>query len=89
MISAPIANATMALSNEAQGYLVFMFFVMSYCGCTGGQLYSCCRRIPLQAVIRNSGSALDVGTMWGCSILLGAAARHFISIVVYRLFMLY
>ncbi len=30
LISAPIANATMELSLEAQKYLSFMFFVMSY-----------------------------------------------------------
>lgn len=30
LIAAPIANAVMALTSEAQSYLTFMFFVMSY-----------------------------------------------------------
>ena len=30
LIAAPIANHVMTLSQEAQGYLYFMFFVMSY-----------------------------------------------------------
>lgn len=74
LISAPIANATMALSEEAQGYLVFMFFVMSYFAIA--QAVNCTLVV---GVFRSGGDtkfglALDVGTMWGCSILLGAAA---------------
>ena len=30
LAAAPIANATLALSPDAKGYLTFMFFVMSY-----------------------------------------------------------
>lgn len=74
LVSAPIANAAMALSQEAQGYLTFMFFVMSYF--TVGQALN---STLVVGVFRSGGDtkfglALDVGTMWGCSILLGAIA---------------
>lgn len=74
LISAPIANVTMELSAEAQNYLSFMFFVMSY--------FAVAQAVNTTLVVgtfRSGGDTkfglvLDVGTMWGCSILLGAAA---------------
>lgn len=74
LISAPVINATMALTAQAQSYLSFMFFVMSYF--TVAQAVN---TTLVVGVFRSGGDtkfglALDVGTMWGCSILLGAAA---------------
>lgn len=72
LIAAPIANHFMTLSPEAQGYLTFMFFVMSY--------FTLCQALNTTLVVgvfRSGGDtrfglALDVSTMWGCSILIGA-----------------
>ena len=74
LISAPIANATMALTPEAQDYLSFIFFVMSYFAVA--QAVNCTLVV---GVFRSGGDTkfglvLDVATMWGCSIILGAAA---------------
>lgn len=74
LAAAPIANANMALTEEAQGYLSFMFFVMSYF-VIGQSLNT----TLVVGVFRSGGDtkfglALDVSTMWGCSILLGAVA---------------
>lgn len=74
LISAPIANATMALTPEAQDYLSFMFFVMSYFAVA--QAVNCTLVV---GVFRSGGDTkfglvLDVATMWGCSIILGAVA---------------
>ena len=74
LIAAPIANRFMTLSPEAQGYLTFMFFVMSY--------FTLCQALNTTLVVgvfRSGGDtrfglALDVSTMWGCSILIGALA---------------
>ncbi|MCB5882763.1 MATE family efflux transporter [Lachnospiraceae bacterium EP-SM-12S-S03] len=74
LIAAPIANATMELSAEAQKYLLFMFFVMSY--------FAVAQAVNTTLVVgtfRSGGDTkfglvLDVATMWGCSIILGAAA---------------
>lgn len=74
LIASPIARASMVLSPEAQNYLTFMFFVMSY--------FTICQSLNATLVVgvfRSGGDtkfglALDVGTMWGFSILLGAAA---------------
>lgn len=74
LIAAPIANRFMTLSSEAQGYLTFMFFVMSY--------FTLCQALNTTLVVgvfRSGGDTrfgliLDVSTMWGCSILLGALA---------------
>lgn len=90
LISAPIANSLMTLSSEAQGYLTFMFFVMSYF--TLGQAIN---TTLVVGVFRSGGDTkfgllLDVSTMWGCSILMGAAAAflfHAPVQVVYVLLM--
>lgn len=74
LISAPIANATLALTGEAKQYLTFMFFVMSY--------FTIAQSLNATMVIgifRSGGDTkfgliMDVSTMWGFSILLGAAA---------------
>lgn len=74
LIAAPVANRFMTLSQEAQGYLTFMFFVMSY--------FTLCQALNTTLVVgvfRSGGDTrfgllLDVSTMWGCSILLGAVA---------------
>lgn len=74
LISAPIANANLALTEEAQGYLSFMFFVMSYF-----TVAQCWNTTMVVGVFRSGGDtkfglALDVSTMWGFSISLGAVA---------------
>ena len=74
LLAAPIANRFMTLSAEAQGYLTFMFFVMSY--------FTLCQALNSTLVVgvfRSGGDTrfgliMDVATMWGCSILIGAAA---------------
>lgn len=90
LISAPIANATMELSSQAQKYLLFMFFVMSY--------FAVAQAVNTTLVVgtfRSGGDtkfglALDVGTMWGFSIILGAAAAFIFDCsvpVVYAILM--
>lgn len=74
LISAPIANANLALTEDAKQYLIFMFFVMSY--------FTIAQSLNTTMVIgifRSGGDTkfgliMDVSTMWGFSILLGAAA---------------
>ncbi len=90
LAAAPVANRFMTLSGEAQGYLTFMFFVMSY--------FTLCQSISTTLVVgvfRSGGDtrfglALDVGTMWGCSILFGMLAAfvfHAPVQVVYMILM--
>ena len=90
LAAAPIANRFMTLSQEAQGYLTFMFFVMSY--------FTLCQALNTTLVVgvfRSGGDTrfgliLDVSTMWGCSILIGAAAAflfHASVPVVYMILM--
>lgn len=90
LIAAPVANANMALSKEAQSYLLFMFNVMAY--------FTVAQAINATMVVgifRSGGDTrfglvLDVSTMWGCSILLGAVAAfflHFSVPVVYMILM--
>lgn len=74
LIAAPIANANLALSGSAKSYLTFMFFVMSYF--TVAQAWNATMVV---GIFRSGGDTkfgliMDVATMWGCSILLGAAA---------------
>lgn len=74
LIAAPIANANLALSGAAKSYLTFMFFVMSYF--TVAQSWN---TTMVVGIFRSGGDTkfgliMDVTTMWGCSILLGAAA---------------
>ena len=74
LLAIPVATHFMVLSVQAQGYLAFMFFVMSYF-----TLSQAVNTTLVVGVFRSGGDtkfglALDVSTMWGCSILLGAAA---------------
>lgn len=74
LISAPLANAGLALTEQARHYLTFMFFVMSYF--TVAQSLN---TTLIVGVFRSGGDTkyglfVDVATMWGCSILLGAGA---------------
>lgn len=74
LASAPLANAGLSLTEDAKGYLTFMFCVMSY--------FTLCQSLNTTLVVgvfRSGGDTrfgliMDVSTMWGCSILLGAVA---------------
>lgn len=74
LLSAPIIKSVMVLSAQAQSYLTFMFFVMSY--------FTLCQSINttlIVGVLRSGGDTryglvIDVAGMWCCSILLGAVA---------------
>ncbi|HIU32281.1 MAG TPA: MATE family efflux transporter [Candidatus Caccousia avistercoris] len=72
LLARPVLLQFMTLSPEAQGYLSFMMFVMSYF--VFGQAIN---TTMVVGIFRAGGDArfgliLDVSTMWGCSILLGA-----------------
>lgn len=90
LLAVPIVRANMALSTQAQDYLGFMFFVMSYF--TVAQAFN---TTMVVGVFRSGGDTrfgliMDVSTMWGCSILLGALAAfvfHAGVPVVYMLLM--
>ena len=72
LLAAPVINNFMTLSTDAQGYVKFMFFVMSY--------FTLCMSINttlIVGVLRSGGDTkygmlVDLGGMWGFSILLGA-----------------
>lgn len=74
LLSAPFINNFMTLSPEAQEYVKFMFFVMSY--------FTLCMSINttlIVGVLRSGGDTkygmlVDIGGMWCFSILLGAIA---------------
>lgn len=86
----PLARSELALSGEAKNYLGFMFFVMSYF--TIAQSYN---GTMIIGVFRSGGDTkfglfMDVSTMWGCSIILGALAAfvfHAPVKVVYAILM--
>lgn len=70
----PVVNSTMSLTPAAQEYLKVMFIVMSYF--VIGQSYN---STMVVGVFRSGGDtrfglALDMSTMWGCSILFGFLA---------------
>ena len=74
LLTSQIARQHLSLSEEAQGYLGFMMFVMSYFAI--GQAFN---TTMVVGVFRaggdtNFGLILDVATMWCGSILLGALA---------------
>lgn len=77
LITAPIASANMELTSQAKGYLMFMFFVMAY--------FTVAQSINSTMIVgifraggdTRFGLALDVATMWGFSILLGAIAAFY------------
>ncbi len=90
ILIAPIANHVMTLSQEAQGYLYFMFLL-----CLTFTLCQAINTTLVVGVFRAGGDTrfgliLDVSTMWGCSILLGMIAAfvfHAPVQVVYILLM--
>lgn len=75
--AAPVINRFMMLSGEAQGYLTFMFFVMSY--------FSLCQSINttlIVGVLRSGGDTkygmfVDLFSMWCFSIIAGAVAAFY------------
>lgn len=74
LIAAPVANASLALTEQAKGYLSFMFFVMSYF-----TIAQSLNATMVVGIFRSGGDTkfglvMDVSTMWGCSILIGAIA---------------
>ncbi len=74
LASGPLVRAGMSLSLEAETYLNFMLFVMAYF--TVAQAYN---SVMVVGIFRGGGDtkfglALDVGTMWGGSILFGFLA---------------
>jgi Na+-driven multidrug efflux pump len=90
LLSIPAANANLTLSAEAQKYLTFMFIIMAYF--TIAQSYNTTMVI---GVFRAGGDTrfgliMDVATMWGGSILIGALAAfvfHARVEVVYAILM--
>lgn len=74
LLAAPILKQVMVLSPEAQSYLMFMFFVMSY--------FTLCQSVNttlIVGVLRSGGDTkyglvIDIGGMWCASILFGAIA---------------
>lgn len=90
LLVVPVVRANMALSVQAQDYLGLMFFVMSYF--TVAQAFN---TTMVVGIFRSGGDTrfglvMDVSTMWGCSILLGALAAfvfHAQVPVVYVLLM--
>lgn len=86
----PLAKSGLALSDEAKNYLGFMFFVMAYF--TIAQSYN---GTMIIGVFRSGGDTrfglfMDVSTMWGFSIILGALAAfvfHAPVKVVYAILM--
>lgn len=74
LIFGPVAANFLTLSELSQKYLRFMFFVMSYF--VVGQAFN---STMVCGVLRSGGDTrfglyMDVISMWGCSILLGAVA---------------
>ncbi len=72
LIVRPISMNVLTLGDTAKEYLSFMMFVMSYFALA--QAYNCTLVV---GIFRSGGDTkagliLDVSTMWGCSILLGA-----------------
>ncbi len=86
----PLARSGLELSDEAKNYLGFMFFVMAYF--TIAQSYN---GTMIIGVFRSGGDTrfglfMDVSTMWGFSIILGALAAfvfHAPVKVVYAILM--
>ena len=74
LIIRPIAMANLTLSDEAQGYLSMMMYVMSYfC------IAQAFNTTMVVGIFRSGGDTrfglfMDVSTMWGGSILFGALA---------------
>ena len=74
LLAAPVAGANLELTGQAKQYMNFMFFVMSYF-----TIAQAANTTMVVGVFRSGGDTrfglvLDVSTMWGCSILIGAIA---------------
>lgn len=90
LASGPIVGSVLTLSDTSRKYLGFMFFVMSYF--VVGQAIN---TTMVCGVFRSGGDTkfglvMDVSTMWGCSILLGAVAAFYFHAsvpVVYAILM--
>jgi putative MATE family efflux protein len=77
-----IAQKYLSLSDQAQSYLRIMMFVMSYF--VIGQAYN---TTVVVGIFRAGGDThfglfLDISTLWGCSILLGAIAAFILKLPV-------
>lgn len=77
LLAAPIAKANLALTGQAKQYLQFMFFVMSYF-----TIAQSVNATMVVGIFRSGGDTkfgliMDVSTMWGFSILIGAAAAFY------------
>lgn len=77
LAAGPVVGGVLTLSDMSRKYLGFMFFVMSYF--VVGQAFN---TTMVCGVFRSGGDTrfgliMDVTTMWGCSILLGAAAAFY------------
>lgn len=90
LLAIPIAHAGLALTAQANGYLTIMFLVMSY--------FTVAQSVNTTMVVgifRSGGDTrfgliMDVSTMWGFSILLGAVGAfyfHWSVPVVYMILM--
>lgn len=90
LAAGPVVGGVLTLSDTSRKYLGFMFFVMSYF--VVGQAFN---TTMVCGVFRSGGDTrfgliMDVATMWGCSILLGAAAAFYFHAsvpVVYAILM--
>ena len=90
LLAIPFAKNGLTLTAHAQAYLSFMFVVMAYF--TVAQSYNTTMII---GIFRSGGDTrfgliMDVSTMWGCSILIGAVAAfvfHARVEVVYAILM--
>ena len=90
LAAGPIVGSVLTLSDTSRRYLGFMFFVMSYF--VVGQAIN---TTMVCGVFRSGGDTkfglvMDVSTMWGCSILLGAVAAFYFHAsvpVVYAILM--
>lgn len=90
LLAIPFARSGLTLTPQAKEYLSFMFIVMAYF--TIAQSYNTTMII---GVFRAGGDTrfgliMDVSTMWGCSILIGAVAAfvfHAKVEVVYAILM--
>ena len=74
LIASPIASANLILTEQAKGYLSFMFIVMSYFTVAQSMNATLVVGVFRAGGDTKFGLIMDVATMWGCSIVLGAIA---------------
>ena len=90
LIASPVVISFLSLSETARYYLKMMFYVMSYF-----VIAQAFNTTMVVGIFRSGGDTkfgliMDVSTMWGCSILLGALAAfvlHWSVPAVYVLLM--